>query len=101
MKHAFRALAAGVCLALAGTVSAAAQQSPADFYKAKGLKIMLGHPPGGSYDFYARLAAEFLPKYLPGNPTVIIESKPGGGGVVAAAYFYAQAPRDGSMLSLF
>jgi Uncharacterized protein conserved in bacteria len=44
---------------------------------------------------------ECLPKYLPGNPTIIIESKPGGGGVVAAAYFYAQAPRDGSMLSLF
>jgi tripartite-type tricarboxylate transporter receptor subunit TctC len=86
---------------VAGTLSAAAQQSHADFYKAKGLKIMLGHPPGGSYDLYARLAAEFLPKYLPGNPTIIIESKPGGGGVVAAAWFYTQAPRDGSMISLF
>src|SRR6478672_527213 len=101
MNQSYRALFAGLCIALAGALPAAAQQSHADFYKSKGLKIMLGHPPGGSYDLYARLAAEFLPKYLPGNPTIIIESKPGGGGVVAAAWFYTQAPRDGSMLSLF
>lgn len=101
MTYAFRALTAGVCLAIASAIPAAAQQSHADFYKSKGLKIMLGHPPGGSYDLYARLAAEFLPKYLPGSPTIIVEHKPGGGGVVAAAWFYAQAPRDGSMISLF
>jgi tripartite-type tricarboxylate transporter receptor subunit TctC len=101
MKQSYRAFFAGLCIALASALPAMAQQSHADFYKSKGLKIMLGHPPGGSYDLYARLAAEFLPKFLPGNPTILIESKPGGGGVVAAAWFYAQAPRDGSMLSLF
>jgi tripartite-type tricarboxylate transporter receptor subunit TctC len=101
MKQALRALLAGICLAGASALPAMAQQSHADFYKAKGLKIMLGHPPGGSYDLYARLAQEFLPKYLPGNPTIIVEHKPGGGGVVASAWFYAQAPRDGSMIALF
>ena len=101
MNNTLRALFAGACIALAGAVPAAAQQSAADFYKSKGLKIMLGHPPGGSYDLYARLAQEFLPRYLPGNPTIIVEHKPGGGGVVAAAWFYQQAPRDGSMISLF
>ena len=101
MKRISGALFAAFFVALAGALSAAAQQSDADFFKSKGLKILLGHPPGGSYDLYARLAAEFLPRYLPGNPTIIVESKPGGGGVVAAAWFYAQAPRDGSMLSLF
>src|SRR5918992_1674314 len=100
MKQICRALFAGACIALAGVFPAAAQ-SHAEFYKSKNLRIMLGHPPGGSYDLYARLAAEFLPKYLPGNPTVIVEHKPGGGGVVATAWFYAQAPRDGSMISLF
>jgi tripartite-type tricarboxylate transporter receptor subunit TctC len=101
MNRSYRALFAGLCIALAGALPAAAQQSHADFYKSKGLKIMLGHPPGGSYDLYARLAAEFLPRYLPGNPTIIVEHKPGGGGVVATAWFYVQAPRDGSMISLF
>jgi hypothetical protein len=101
MNRSYRALFAGLCIVLVGALPAAAQQSHADFYKSKGLKIMLGHPPGGSYDLYARLAAEFLPRYLPGNPTIIVEHKPGGGGVVATAWFYVQAPRDGSMISLF
>jgi tripartite-type tricarboxylate transporter receptor subunit TctC len=100
MKLICRSFVVSLAVLLASAAAAKAQ-SAADFYKSKGLKIMLGHPPGGSYDLYARLAAEFLPRYLPGNPTIIIEHKPGGGGVVAAAWFYAQAPRDGSMISLF
>jgi tripartite-type tricarboxylate transporter receptor subunit TctC len=100
MKQIYYALFAGACIALAGALPAGAQDHAA-FYKSKNLRIMLGHPPGGSYDLYARLAAEFLPRYLPGSPTIIVEHKPGGGGVVATAWFYAQAPRDGSMISLF
>jgi tripartite-type tricarboxylate transporter receptor subunit TctC len=42
-----------------------------------------------------------MPKYIPGNPTIIVEHKPGGGGVVATAFFYAQAPKDGSVIALF
>ncbi|HEX5867489.1 MAG TPA: tripartite tricarboxylate transporter substrate-binding protein, partial [Beijerinckiaceae bacterium] len=86
--------------ALAGSLPASAQGAE-PFYKGKTLRIMLGHPPGGSYDLYARLAADFMGKHLPGNPTIIVEHRPGGGGVVAANWFYAQAPRDGSMISLF
>ncbi len=73
----------------------------ADFYKAKGLRIMLGHPPGGSYDLYARLAADHFRRFIPGAPTIIVEHKPGGGGVVATSFFYANAPRDGSVIALF
>lgn len=81
--------------------TAHAQLSVEQFYKSKPLTIMLGHPPGGSYDFYARLAAEFMKKYIPGNPTILVENRPGGGGVVAAAFFYAQSPRDGSVIAIF
>jgi tripartite-type tricarboxylate transporter receptor subunit TctC len=42
-----------------------------------------------------------MPRYLPGSPNIIVEHRPGGGGVVAAAWFYTQAPRDGSVISLF
>lgn len=96
MKSIFRsaasaAMAAGV-LAFAGAGQAQAQQT---------LRIMLGHPPGGSYDLYARLAADFMRSHLPGNPNIIVEHRPGGGGVVATAFFYAQAPKDGSVIALF
>ncbi len=87
----------------AASISAAPAQADAiaDFYKSKGLVIMLGQPPGGSYDLYARLAADFMKKYIPGNPTIIVQHKPGGGGVVATNYFYSNAPRDGSVIALF
>lgn len=81
--------------------SPARAESAADFYKSKGITIMLGHPPGGSFDLYARLAAEFMKKYIPGEKTILVQYKPGGGGVVAGNFFYANAPRDGSMLALF
>jgi tripartite-type tricarboxylate transporter receptor subunit TctC len=82
-------------------VPPASAQSPEQFYKGKTIRIMLGHPPGGSYDLYARLAADFLGKYIPGNPNIIVEHKPGGGGVVATAFFYAQSPKDGTVMGLF
>ncbi|HEV2570597.1 MAG TPA: tripartite tricarboxylate transporter substrate-binding protein [Beijerinckiaceae bacterium] len=86
---------------LAMTAQGHAQSSVEQFYKGRNLTIVLGHPPGGSYDFYARMAAEFMRKYIPGNPNIIIENRPGGAGVVAAAFFYAQSPRDGTVISLF
>ena len=65
------------------------------------LTILIGHPPGGSYDLYAQLAAAHIGKYIPGKPTVIVQSMPGGAGSKAAAFLYARGPKDGSMISLF
>jgi len=79
----------------------AAAQSVEQFYKSNTLTITIGHPPGGSYDLYARLAADHLKNHLPGSPTTIVQHRPGGGGVKAVAWFYAQAPRDGSNIGLF
>ncbi|MGE3247379.1 MAG: Bug family tripartite tricarboxylate transporter substrate binding protein [Beijerinckiaceae bacterium] len=96
-----KALLPAAIAAAALTGLPAAAQSDADFYKGKGITIMLGHPPGGSFDLYARLAVEFMKRYIPGNNTILIQYKPGGGGVVAGNYFFANAPRDGSMIALF
>ena len=81
----------------------AAAQSVEQFYKSANMVITIGHPPGGSYDLYARLAADYLKKFLPGSPknNIIVQGRPGGGGVKAVAWFYVQAPRDGSNLGLF
>jgi tripartite-type tricarboxylate transporter receptor subunit TctC len=96
-------LAASLSTALAALAGAplASAQSPEQFYKGKTMRIMLGHPPGGSYDLYARLAADFMGKYIPGNPNIIVEHRPGGGGVVATLFFYVQAPKDGTVMGLF
>jgi tripartite-type tricarboxylate transporter receptor subunit TctC len=82
-------------------VHPAAADAVADFYKGRELTILIGHPPGGSYDLYAQLAAAHLGKFIPGKPTVIVQSMPGGAGSKATAHFYVRAPHDGSMIALF
>jgi tripartite-type tricarboxylate transporter receptor subunit TctC len=83
---------------LAGSAGA---QSVEQFYKGKTVTILLGQPPGGSYDLYARLAADHLTRFVPGAPNFLIQHKPGGGGAVAVSFFYEQAPKDGTTLGLF
>ena len=79
---------------------AAMAQSPEEFFAGQLVTILIGHPPGGSFDAYAQLAAQHYGKYIPGNPTVVVQSMPGGGGNVAAAYFANRAPSDGTMIAL-
>ena len=73
-------------VALSLTMPAAAQTSDT-YFKDKTVKVMVGHPPGGSFDFYARLAADMLKKHLPGVASVVVENKPGGGGLLATSQF--------------
>lgn len=93
-------MVAGAIAALLASAPAVAQ-SVEEFYKANRITIMLGQPPGGSYDLYARLVANHMAKHIPGHPTIIVEHRPGGGGVRATQFFYAQSPRNGSVLGHF
>jgi tripartite-type tricarboxylate transporter receptor subunit TctC len=88
-------LALAVLLSLA---SAAAADPVADFYAGKTLRMLVGYGPGGGYDIYGRLVAEFLPKYLPGHPAIVTENMPGAGSFAAAKYMATVAPRDGTVL---
>jgi len=88
-------------LATACCTGFAAADPVADFYKGRELTILIGHPPGGSYDLYAQLAATHLGKFIPGNPKIIVQQMPGGGGSKATAHFYNRAPHDGSIIALF
>lgn len=96
------ALGLGLSILMAAAASGAAKaQAPEAFYKDKTVKIMVGHAPGGGFDAYARLGADMLKKHLPGVSSIIVENKPGGGGLVASAHFFAQAARDGTMMAVF
>ena len=81
LKTARTIVAASAAIVTAATMTSSAQaQSLEDLYKGKTVTIMLGHPPGGSYDLYSQLAAEFLGRHIPGNPEIIVQHRPGGGG---------------------
>lgn len=49
----------------------------ANFYQGKTITIIVGTKAGDVYDLYPRLVAEFMPKYIPGNPNIIIQNVPG------------------------
>lgn len=85
-------------LALVALVVCAHADPIADFYRGKTLRLLIGYGPGGGYDLYARLVAEFLPRHLPGNPTIVPENMPGAGSFVAAKYMASVAPKDGTVL---
>lgn len=97
-------IASAACLAMSATglVTGTAQaQSPEAFFKDKTIKIMVGHSAGGGFDSYARLAAELMKRHIPGLGGAVVENKPGGGGLIAAAFFYANGAKDGTMMASF
>jgi len=97
-----RALTIGAAIGVAAAALAFSVPVKADpvaeFYRGKTLRMLIGYGPGGGYDIYGRLVAEFLPKHLPGNPTIIPQNMPGAGSFSAAKYIYEAAPKDGTVL---
>lgn len=75
-------------------------QTMEETYAGQTLTILIGHPPGGSYDLYAQLAAEFMGAHIPGNPDIIVQHQPGGGGRSAAAAFINTSEPDGMTVAV-
>src|SRR5215469_33515 len=95
---------AGAALALGAAFVATVWAWPAhadDFYKDKQVRLIVGFPAGNDYDLGARLLVKYLPKYLPGQPSIIVQNMPQAASVAAANYLYNQAPRDGTVLGSF
>lgn len=93
-------LAGALSAALLSLPGVSAAQSVEDFYSGRDVKIVIGAGLGGSYGLYSQLAAKYIGKYIPGNPTVVVESMPGAGGLKALNYTYQAAPKDGSVLTI-
>src|SRR5882724_1354209 len=72
--------------------------SQSDFYKGKTITIIQGRDPGGTGDMRVRAMIPFLQKYTPGNPNIVSEYMPGGGGRKAANHVYRSARPDGLMI---
>src|ERR1700704_3893991 len=76
----------------------AAQNAVEAFYRGRTVTIVVGSAVGGGFDTYARLVGRHLARFIPGNPTVIVQNIPGAGSNKAASYVALQAPKDGTVI---
>ena len=92
----YAALAAGLLFA-----APAWSQGPsgvARFYKNSTIRIISGAGSGSGYTIWAHFIAQYLGKFVPGNPSVIVQNMAGAGGLIATNWGYAVAPKDGSTI---
>jgi len=80
---------------LACVASPARADDVADFYKGKRVNLIVSYGPGGGYDVYARVLAKYMSKYIPGNPTIVVQNMPGAGSTIATNHVYERAAPDG------
>ena len=73
-----------------GIAPAVAQGNTA-YYKGKTVTYIVATSPGGGYDFYGRLVADFMQKHLPGS-TFVVRNMPGAGHMIGANYIYNSKP---------
>jgi len=76
-------------------------QSPEEFYRGKTVTLLVGSGAGGSYGLYARLINEFMPKYIPGNPTIVVRFTGGqSGGLDVANLMHNTVQPDGLTMAM-
>jgi tripartite-type tricarboxylate transporter receptor subunit TctC len=83
--------------AIAGAVTSAA--SAADYFAGKSIDLLIGAPPAGGYDIYARALARHYGQYIPGKPNIIAKNMPGAASGRAAGFLATIAPKDGTVIA--
>lgn len=86
----------GCVMAVAAPNVAAAD----DFYKGKQLSVYIGYGPGGGYDVYSRFMTRHFGNYVPGNPNVVPQNRPGAGSIRLANELYNTLPADGTVIGM-
>ena len=70
------------------------------FYKGKTIDIVVGYTVDNSFDTYPRMLAKVLPRYIPGNPNIVVQNMPGAGSMRATNHLYNIAAKDGTVLGV-
>src|SRR5438477_7596383 len=88
-----------IALSAAGLAAIPAVATAADFYAGKSVDLLIGAPPAGGYDIYARALARHLGQNIPGKPNIIPKNMPGAASGRAAGFLSTLAPKDGTVIA--
>ncbi|HEY4135015.1 MAG TPA: tripartite tricarboxylate transporter substrate-binding protein [Alphaproteobacteria bacterium] len=92
---------AGAAVLLAGFAASQAKADAVDdFYKGKQTIMVVSAAAGAGYDALGRVVARHMPRFMPTNPTMIVQNMPGAAGLTAASWLYNAAPKDGTVVAL-
>jgi hypothetical protein len=92
--------AAVALLALGVQAGPSNAQEALSFYAGKTIKLIVGLPPGGGADSYARLVQRHLGRHIAGSPSILIQNMPGAGSLRSVMALNA-APEDGTVMAHF
>src|SRR3954452_10043861 len=84
---------------IAAVLLAPAAASAADAFAGKNIDLLIGAPPGGGYDIYARTWARHVARHIPGQPTIVAKNMPGAGSARAAGFISTIASKDGTVIA--
>ena len=92
---------AGIFIAIACAMLPPVWAATGEFYNGRVIRIIVGFSAGGGFDTYSRVLARYMGKYIPGNPTMIVDNMPGAGSLIAANHIYRVAKPDGLTIGHF
>lgn len=102
MNHTMQKLIRAGAVAGTGILAAGLAVGPASAanpFDGKTVTYVVATSPGGGYDFYGRLVAKYMQKYLPGS-TFVVKNVPGAGHIIGTNYIYNAQP-NGETIGTF
>ena len=86
---------------LIGILGDPAYASNHEYYRGKTIHMIVAFSAGGGFDIYSRAIARHMPKHIPGNPNIVVENRPGAGGLIVANHMYKGVKPDGLTIGNF
>jgi tripartite-type tricarboxylate transporter receptor subunit TctC len=93
-----KSLFAVTALLLGFAVPAMAQDSVAQFYQGKTVRMVVGIAAGSGYDINARALARHMSEHIPGKPVIVVQNQPGAGSISMTNQLYNAGPFDGTVI---
>lgn len=74
--------------------------SAAPYFEGRTITVQVPSGSGGTYHIYCQIVQRNIGRHIPGNPTTVIQNRPGGGGAKSAAYMSKVAPKNGTIIAM-
>jgi tripartite-type tricarboxylate transporter receptor subunit TctC len=98
MTKQWRSGTVAAIVAAATMATATSGEAASPYFEGKRVTLTISNSAGGGMDTSARHVAKILGKHIPGNPTVVVKNRPGGGHTIGNNWFQEKAKRDGTDL---